>query len=85
MRQEPLQFGLTPTVRTVIKNVPANELDRLLRDSYPQLFRTDEEKRNHARQLLAEFREIDLPKPLISIEEALRQTREADFMDGEPH
>lgn len=81
MRQEPLQFGLTPTVRTVIKNVPANELDRLLRDAYPQLFRTEEEKRNHALQLLEEISAKVLPKPLIPLEEALRRTREDDFPD----
>jgi hypothetical protein len=81
MEDDPLKFGLTPTVRTVIKNVPAEELDRLLRDAYPQLFLSEEERRNHAIQLIEELNAIEPPKPLISIEEALRRTREDDFPD----
>jgi len=76
-----VNLTITPTLLTVLQEVPSEELDLALRKAFPLVFMTEAERIEHKMQLLEEINAFVPIKPTIGIEEALRRTREDDFPD----
>ena len=71
-----MKYILSPTLLTVMRHVPQNQLDNFLNQSFPELFRTKEEKQAHALQLIEEMNNRPAPKPTLGIDEAIWEKRE---------
>jgi flagellar motor component MotA len=80
-----LNITLTPTILTVMRSVPVDEIDRALRKDFPNLFQDKQEKANNNLDLIEKIQNFVPVKGILGVEEAIKQTREANFLSGEPH
>lgn len=73
---------ITPTLLKVLQEVSPEELDEALRKAFPRVFMSEVEQ---PKTELEEIRKLAVTKPQFDVVEYLREIRDADFIDGEPH
>ena len=74
---------ISPTLLAVMQHVAPEQLDHTLRKAYPEVFVSAAEKEEQRHKLLNRLERFVPLTPIIGIEEALRRTREGDFVNVE--
>jgi len=78
--KKPIHLTITPTYLAVMEKHTAEEVDDVLRKSFPDAVPFIEDTKDKKTLLLAKINSFKPHKPTIGIDEALRQTRDEDFL-----
>lgn len=76
---KPIHLTITPTYVAVLEKYSADEVDIVLRKSFPDAFEI-EESSNFKKSLLERIQSFKPHQTTLGVDEALRQTREEDFL-----
>lgn len=78
--KKPTHLTITPTYIAVLEKHTAEEVDDVLRKSFPDAVPFIEDTEDKRNLLLAKINSFKPQLPTIGIDEALRQARDEDFL-----